>query len=385
MFFNTTLFLIVTILLIFCDGIFERFKLPMAAVAILLGMLIGPYGFDVIDYGQNVKLLAELAVVVILFSAAYEIRWSRFIAAIKPGILVGVAGIVLSVVLGFLASYSQTERLDEALYIGIALAATSIGLSVPVLHKAGMLDSKVGQILLAAAIVDDILALYLLSAAHLGLTTNNGLGLVLYSLTLSLLMLSVLCGAVWCLKTLLYKTVVAEMVWARRLVALIMAMSSAWISHRFGLSPVVGGFAAGMMFSLSRDESREKDSRYFDNIADNVAPLFFLSVGLQITGIDFDKAEVLAYSILVVAAAIVGKLFCPWVIPSMLPIREKYLLGVSLLPRGEVGLIVASIGLQQAHISDHGMIALVSMTLVTALISSVFIPVLSKQIDTGRR
>ncbi len=385
MLFNTALFLTATILLISCDGIFKKFKLPTAAVTILMGMLIGPSGLNVIGYDQPVKLLAELAVVIILFSAGYEIRWSQFVAAIRPGLLVGVAGIVLSVLLGFLASYSQTERLDEALYIGIALAATSIGLSVPMLHKAGMLDSKVGQILLAAAIVDDVLALYLLSAAHLGLTTNNGLGHILYSLVLSLLMLSVLCGAVWCLKTLLYKTVIGEMLWARRLVALIMAMISAWISDRLGLSPVVGGFSAGMMFSLSRDESRDKDSRYFDNIADGVAPLFFLSVGIQITGIDFGKGEVLTYSILVVAAAIVGKLFCPWVISSMLPLREKYLLGVSLLPRGEVGLVVASIGLQQAHISHHGMIALVSMTLVTALISSVFIPVLSKQIGTGRR
>ncbi len=385
MLFNTALFLTATILLISCDGIFKRFKLPTAAVTILMGMLIGPSGLNVIGYDQPVKLLAELAVVIILFSAGYEIRWSQFVAAIRPGLLVGVAGIVLSVLLGFLASYSQTERLDEALYIGIALAATSIGLSVPMLHKAGMLDSKVGQILLAAAIVDDILALYLLSAAHLGLTTNNGLGHILYSLVLSLLMLSVLCGAVWCLKALLYKTIIVEMAWARRLVALIMAMISAWISDRLGLSPVVGGFSAGMMFSLSRDESRDKDSRYFDNIADGVAPLFFLSVGIQITGIDFGKGEVLTYSILVVAAAIVGKLFCPWVISSMLPLREKYLLGVSLLPRGEVGLVVASIGLQQAHISHHGMIALVSMTLVTALISSVFIPVLSKQIGTGRR
>lgn len=379
MFFNTIIFLTVSILVTLVNPFFERYRLPQAAIVIVLGVGMGPFGLGVFEYGEIEEVISEIAVILILFSAGYEIRWSRFLAAIKPGLIVGLAGIIFSMLLGFMSSYLLTGKYDEALYIGIALTATSIGISVPVLHRAGVLDSKVGQILLAAAIVDDVLALYLLSAAHVSLTTNDGIGLIIYSLMLSLLVLSILCGLVWGIKTLLYQTIIGQVVFARRAVALFFALLSAWLTHRLGLSPIVGGFAAGAVFSLSKDTNTVLDSKYFDRLADSVAPLFFLSVGMQITEIGINKPEVFWYVFLVVIAAIIGKLFCPWIIASSLVVKERWLLGMALLPRGEVGLIVASIGFQQQHISHHGMIALVVMTLVTALLPSIAIPIISKK------
>ena len=147
-----------------CDGVSERFRLPQAAVVIVVGVLLGPAGFSLIRIGEAEHVLSELAVILILFSAGYDIQWSHFAAAIKPGILVGLAGIILSLLSGFAAAYIVSQDIDEALYVGIALSATSIGLSVALMHHAAVLESKVGQILLAAAIVDDILVLYFLSA-----------------------------------------------------------------------------------------------------------------------------------------------------------------------------------------------------------------------------
>ncbi|WVM91285.1 cation:proton antiporter [Halopseudomonas pachastrellae] len=89
MFFNLTLFLTASLLMVACDGVSERFRLPQAAVVIVVGVLLGPAGFSLIRIGEAEHVLSELAVILILFSAGYDIQWSHFAAAIKPGILGG--------------------------------------------------------------------------------------------------------------------------------------------------------------------------------------------------------------------------------------------------------------------------------------------------------
>ena len=183
------IWLLAGFLLVLFNPVLTRARLPQAAVAIIVGLLLGPFYLNWISYGEVERSVTEWVVVFILFAAGFEIRWTSFIAAIKPGMMVGLAGIALSMLLGFMASFSINNRLDEALYVGVALSATSIGLSVPILHKVGLINSKVGQILLAAAIVDDILVLYLLAAVHVGLTGSNGLSQIAFSLLFSLFVL----------------------------------------------------------------------------------------------------------------------------------------------------------------------------------------------------
>ena len=96
-----------------CGGVFERFKLPQAALVIFVGVLLGPAGFSLIRFGDVEQVLSELAVILILFSAGYDIHWSHFTAAIKPGILVGLAGVFLSLLLGFAAAYAVSHDIDE--------------------------------------------------------------------------------------------------------------------------------------------------------------------------------------------------------------------------------------------------------------------------------
>ena len=371
-----------------CDGVSERFRLPQAAVVIVVGVLLGPAGFSLIRIGEAEHVLSELAVILILFSAGYDIQWSHFAAAIKPGILVGLAGIILSLLSGFAAAYIVSQDIDEALYVGIALSATSIGLSVALMHHAAVLESKVGQILLAAAIVDDILVLYLLSATHAGLSSDNGLGLILFSLLMSLLVLSGLSVQLWLLNVLMVRSPVNRLTFFRRAIAVILALLAAWVTARFGLSPVVGGFVSGAVaaafkarFTQSTKGKQTTDSEFFTGISRLFSPLFFLAIGMQITEITLADDDLIRYALLVIAAAVMGKLLAPWVIATVLSLRERWLLGFALLPRAEVALVVASVGLQQGHLSHHAMIALVLMTLATAIIASSVIPVLANHLD----
>ena len=102
---------------------------------------------------------------------------------------------------------------------------------------------------------------------------------------------------------------------------------------------------------------------------------------MQITEITLADDDLIRYALLVIAAAVMGKLLVPWVIATVLSLRERWLLGFALLPRAEVALVVASVGLQQGHLSHHAMIALVLMTLATAIIASSVIPVLANHLD----
>lgn len=371
-----------------CDGVFQRFKLPQAAVVILVGVLLGPAGFSVIRIGEAEHVLSELAVILILFSAGYNIHWSHFTAAIKPGILVGLAGIFLSLLLGFASAYVVSQDIDEALYVGIALSATSIGLSVALMRRAAVLEIKVGQILLAAAIVDDILVLYLLSATHAGLSSDNGLGPILLSLLVSLLILSGLSVLLWLLNTSLLRSPLIRLIHMRRVLVVVTALLAAWVTARFELSPVVGGFLAGAVAAVFKTrveqptkETKTTDSEFFASISRLFSPLFFLAIGMQITEIALADDELIWYVLLVIVAAVIGKLLAPWVMANVLSLRERWLLGFALLPRAEVALVVASVGIQQGHLSHHGMIALVLMTLATALISAGAIPVLAHHLD----
>lgn len=249
MFFNLTLFLTASLLMVACGSEFERFKLLQAAVVIFVGVLLGPTGVGVIQLGDLEHTLSELAVILMLFSAGYNIQWSHFTAVIKPGIGVGLSGIVISLVAGFAAAYFLSKDIDEALYVGIALSATSIGLSVALMSHASVLESRVGQILLASAIVDDILVLYLLSATHASLMSDGGLGIILFSLLMSLLVLSGLVAILWLSNRLLVRSSAVWLKSYRRTTAIVMALLSAGVTARFGLSPVVGGFVAGAVAS----------------------------------------------------------------------------------------------------------------------------------------
>lgn len=372
--FDSLIWLCLGLLLMQSSALFERVKLFGPAFIILLGLVLGPFGINALNFGEFERYVTELVLILILFSAGINICWPKFLVAVKPGLLVGVVGILLSFGFGFAATFGIGSPMEEALYIGVALAATSIGLSVPLLNKSGILSTKVGQILLASAIVDDILALYLLSAIHIGLSSDNGFFTVLRSLLFGITGLIFIALMVYAIHFAISKTSFYHQQYPRILFLMIIALASSWATHVIGLSIALGGFVAGASLALRHCEKLKNDSRFFCRLAEYISPLFFLSIGMQITQLDIDNQHLLLLVAVVLTAAMVGKFFCPWVIANKLEKSERRLLGIALVPRGEVGLIVAGIGLQQQHLSNHGMVALVIMTLITTVLATLLIP-----------
>jgi Kef-type K+ transport system membrane component KefB len=180
------------------------------------------------------------------------------------------------------------------------------------------------------------------------------------------------------------KSQIFESILQRVLIYVILGGSSAIVTHMVDLSSALGAFIAGMMITIAGHE--QKTHIYtrcrFEKLFRWMVPVFFLSIGVQVTQLPVSGGHLMLLTSVLLAAAIIGKLFSPWCVKNHFSQRERWTLGFALLPRGEVGLIVASMGLQLGHVSEHMMIALVTMTLATALIAPIGIAIASRPLQS---
>lgn len=269
--------------------------------------------------------------------------------------------------------------MEQALYVGAALAATSIGLSVPLLKQANLLNTRMGQILLAAAIIDDVLAMYFLSALHTSLSAQGDLGRMLFGLVIGAVVLLLVALVNIGFAGLLKKTYFHQKMIVVTVLLFLTALGSGLVTWYIDMSLAVGAFLSGAVMAWAGIAQKFTFPKsVFERLFSIATPAFFLAIGLQITAVSIASTTLWVFSIAVTLAAIVGKVFSVWVVPLSISTRERWLLGVTLIPRGEVGLIIAALGLKQAHLTHHAMMALVVMTVITALVAAIVVPILAR-------
>jgi len=373
---NLTIFLIFGFTFSYFESKYRKNKIPYSTIIIIVGLLLGPSVFNIIELMEPGKVIVEIIVVFILFTAGYEIDWQSFSKAIKPGVIVGITGVLLSALLGFLVNYMITGRLDESLYIAVALSATSISLAIPLIKKQGLMNSLVGQILLAAAIFDDFIALYLLAFVHLLLTSNNNFEQLGYSLLVSFAVIVSIGVSIWILSIVLLKLFDLNKHFKRILFVLV-ALVAAYFTHKTGLSAVVGGFLAGAILGINKKPKNNKDIIFYNRVSGYIVPLFYLSIGIQIYKISLANFETMMLILLIVLSAILGKYLSSWILFKRLNTNEKKLLGMSLVPRAEVALIIGATGVEQGHLTEQAMLAIIAVVIITSIYSSISIPKLS--------
>lgn len=357
----------------------EKHRLPVSALVILVGLMAGPAGFSLLSFTEVIHLISELSVVLILFYAGLEVQWDRFIVALRPGFCIAMAGIFLSALLGILVSLNFETNMEQALYVGAALAATSIGLSVPLLKQANLLNTRMGQLLLAAAIIDDVIAMYFLSALHSTLSAQGDLGRMLFGLIIGALVLVFVTLVNIGFSRVLKKTYFNQKVIAVTVLLFSIALASGVVTWYADMSVAVGAFLSGAVMAWAGIGQKYSVPRViFEHLFSVATVAFFLAIGLQITAVSIASKSLWIFSIVVTLAAIVGKVVSVWVIPLSISIRDRWLLGVTLIPRGEVGLIIAALGFKQAHLTHHAMVAVVVMTVITALIAAILVPILAR-------
>lgn len=282
---------------------------------------------------------------------------------------------------GYLFTQWWGSPSPESLYVGTALTATSIGISVQVLHQFGLINKKVGQIVIAAAVIDDVVALYLLALAH-GVSTDgvSAVGMTLSVVLAALLLAAIFFSCRWLAHMAAPQLSTVNPVY--RLISVILVITSfGWVTDWMGYSLVVGGFFAGLGLGegLGKESDRNQIIQQLEGLVLILVPFFFVLIGARAEWNVLTDEGMMTLLVGLLLVALVGK-FIGGVVGAFgeQNFVDRMLIGASMAPRGEVALVIASLGFQQGHISHHVFVALILMTIGAAVMAPLLMVFLAR-------
>jgi len=362
--------------------LFERIKQPAVIGEILAGILLGPYIFGLIDPSEVdtfkvYKVLAEIGVIILLFRIGLHTKVDEIIKVGRTSMFVAILGVILPFFFGYLYTLTAEHTTVEAMFIGAAMVATSVGITARVLADLGVLDTRVARIILGAAVIDDILGLLVLavvtgagkgaiSYVTIGLITLEAVGFVIFLMVIGKRVIP-LVGP----KLDFFKSKNAPFA-----LAVLFCLGLSAVASYIHLAAIVGAFMAGMV--LAELDIQFKLSLKFESLYDFLVPYFFVVMGTQVDCSVFTKIDLIQSAVILTIFAILGKLIGCGLGGITLGLREASVVGVGMVPRGEVGMIVASIGLSMGVISSDLYSIVIFMVIITTLSTP---PVLSKMIS----
>ncbi|CAI8190042.1 MAG: Na(+)/H(+)-K(+) antiporter GerN [Candidatus Nitrosopelagicus brevis] len=367
--------------------LFSRIKLPIVLGELLAGMIIGPFalgafllhpetGESILKIGPELRTLGEIGAIVILFMAGLEMTPKEFLRGGKASFTVGTLGVVVPFFAGLLVFQAFGYDALQAMMIATALTATSIAISIQVLKEFNKIKSPEARLIIAAAVVDDILAIAVLSVVTSLGSAEAIDNIDLLDVTFTILKVLGFFAAILIAAIFILPKVITPRIWKStgsvEGIATASFFGAAAIAGTLGLSPIVGAFAVGM--ALSATKVFEKIENFISRIGLIFAPLFFAIIGAQV---DFRTVnlDVLMLSAVVIAIAISTKLLgCG--LPSILFLKNKTAgmrVGIGMISRGEVGLIVAGVGLSSGVLTGDVYTTIVLMVAVTTIITPIWL------------
>ena len=365
--------------------LFHRIKLPIVLGELLAGIIIGPYalgglplfnGEPLVILDETIKHIGELAAIVILFVAGLEITPREFLRGGASSFTVGALGVIVPFFVGYIIFSLYGLEALETLLIATALTATSIAISIQVLTSLGKMQTREARLVLGAAIVDDILAIAVLSVVltmvQTGNTTPDIMEITFLILKILGLFVALLVGSIVIVPRILHRERLWKSQGSIEGITTAIFFGGAGIAALVGLSPIVGAFAIGMAVASTRLIKQVEE--YVHRLQIIFAPLFFAIIGAQVDlrGINL---EVLLISGIMVLIAIVTKLLgCG--LPSLIFLKDKskaMRVGIGMISRGEVGLIVAGVGATSGVLSGDVYTAIIVMVAVTTIITPIWL------------
>ncbi len=356
-----------------------RLQAPSVIGELFAGVVLGPSLLDWIEPVEAIKLMAEIGIILLLFEVGLETDVKRLVRTGLKSFVVAIAGFVLPLVLGFALGYWVFNlSLLVSLFIGGTLTATSIGITVRVLSDLKRQQASEGQIVLGAAVLDDVLGVVLLALLY-EFSIGGGVSLLNASKVLVFVgAFFVLAPVAAKLISLIIKRFDAVSVIPGLLPTTIvtLVLFFAWLAHALGAPELLGGFAAGLALSrrfflplgiaLHTDECfAHRIEEQMKPIVQLFTPIFFVFVGLSLNlrQIHWDSTFIWGFSLTLLVAAIAGKLVGAFLIKE--PWAVRGMIALAMIPRGEVGLIFAELGRVSRIFSNEiyaGMVMVIALT-----------------------
>lgn len=355
----------------------RKLKMPEVLGALVAGVLIGPVAFHLVSYDSNIKLLADLGVIMLMFLAGLETDLAEFKKAGLSSFAIAAAGVVIPLLLGTLSAYLFYHNFWENIFIGVILTATSVSITVETLAELGKLNTRAGINILGAAVIDDILGLILISVllevAGNGETGSSGSFLIALVKIAAFCILAVL--AVLFLPKLLNKLFNGTKPSRTFLtLGIATALLAAAAAESLGIAAITGAYLCGLMLSqFIHKEAIERGAKSIS--AGFLAPVFFASVGIE-ANLNGFSMKTLMVALCMFVIAVIGKIIgCGGAASAFRLSRSESLqVGVGMVSRGEVAIITANIGLQAGIISNGVFLS----TIVVVILTTIVTPVLLK-------
>ena len=360
----------------FMAELFERLRQPAVAGEIVAGILIGPSLLNWAAPSEITTILAEIGVIFLLFNVGLETKPAAIFQVGKNAAIVAVLGVVLPFIAGWLLMRAWGSTSVESLFVGTALVATSGGITARVLSGMGLLDAPTARIILGAAVIDDILGLLVLAVV-----ASMAAGTVNY--------VEVLTTAALAIGFTVFVAVIAAPVVTRVapkanqlrsghgmfILGLVLCLGLSVAAAFIGVAAIIGSFLAGMALAEA-SEDHPIMHRQINGVTEFLVPFFLVNIGMQLRLDVFRSPSVIVLCVLVTLVAVATKLFGCGLGAMNLGIKRAAQVGMGMVPRGEVGIIVAQIGLSLAVIGPELYGVVLFMAVATTLIAPPFLKLL---------
>jgi Kef-type K+ transport system membrane component KefB len=352
----------------------QRLKLPGVVGEIAAGCVVGPSLLGWITpeqtaTGMPLDVLAEIGVVLLLFAVGLETRLDDLKKVGRTALLVGVIGVLVPFGMGALWAHGSGFGWDKSMFVAAAFVATSAGITARVLQELGALQRMESKVILGAAVIDDILAMLLLGVV---VSLQGGEG---FDLTHLLVVLAEAIGFIAVIGWGGARVMRWNSDWLDKprhtqsplLIALALCIGLAYVSTLFGLAAIIGAFLAGMIASETRQQhTLEKQTQ---PLLAFLTPFFFVVTGSKIDLHELANADALWMLLVVTVIAIVSKLIGGGLGALSLGKRGAAIVGFGMVPRGEVGVVIASLGLTAGVFNNRIYAIIVAMSLLTAMVT----------------
>lgn len=370
-------FLVQLLVILFLSTIvshfFNKFSIPAVLGVLLLGIILGPGITGIIKPTHSIDTFAEIGVILLMFIAGIESDLGLLKKYFKPSIIVATLGVVLPLISIFIFDYYFGFPLKENLFISVVFAATSVSISVEVLKSLNYLSGVAGTTILGAAIVDDVIAIFLLSVMSSTLTGKIDILNLLKMIVIWILFFIFSYFAIK--KFVPYINKVSKSLIAPRseiITALCVCFSMAYLADFVKLDAVLGAFIAGVAYSEIID--KEKINSSIQTIGYSIfIPVFFISVGLNISFATITKDLFLIISLTIIG--ILGKLIGSGVGAKLSGFSndDSFIIGAGMISRGEMALIIAQIGFGLHLMSQEYYSAIIFTIILITLIAPIIL------------
>lgn len=403
------------------SGLVEKLGQPSVLGELLVGVIIGNLAlfgitiFEPIKHDTIIQFLAELGVVILLFQIGLESNIHEMKKVGPRAGLVAILGVIVPFILGayivgpmILPGLSQ----NAYLFLGAALTATSVGITARVFKDLGKLQSKEAKIVLGAAVIDDVLGLIILAIVSALVTTGAvSLGIISGIVAKSLLFLigAIVLGQIFAPRISKFFSKIQTGTGMKFTVAIAFGLIFAYLAQLIGLAPIIGAFAAGLVldpvhFRFYKDPQiieevkealanlkvkaedkimarlRHHADRHMEELIEPIGlflvPIFFVYTGISVDLTTLANPQVIFAGLAITAVAFIGKMVSGLVAGNV----GKLIVGIAMAPRGEVGLIFATIGRQLGVVSDEIFSVIIIMVILTTLLTPPVLATLLKKV-----